>query len=335
MEDILVNEYRAEILECTHRGHIAVVDEHGRVIFSAGDPQFVAFTRSSAKPFQAIPGVREGIKDRYQLNEKEIALMTASHTAEQFHIKTLDEMREKIGLHDSQLTCGASYPLNVHSKEQILRDHKGRRQLYHNCSGKHLGVLAYCKAMGFPLAGYIDPDHPAQQEIRRTFAYMCELSPDQLKTGIDGCGFPVFALPLSKLALGYLKLANPEMIEDEATRKAVETITHAMNKHPEYVGGTGRVDSILLKDKNIVSKGGFKGVYAFALRKERIGVAFKILDGSEEEWAIIIESILKQIGYENQSLFEELKYHFPNQLYNDSAHQVGYTEAAFKLKHFA
>ena len=35
-----------------------------------------------------------------------------------------------------------------------------------NCSGKHAAMLAACVARGWPLAGYLDPEHPLQREVR-------------------------------------------------------------------------------------------------------------------------------------------------------------------------
>ena len=51
---------RGGIVESTHLGSIAIVDTSGKLLYSYGDPYAVAFLRSSAKPFQALPFIERG-----------------------------------------------------------------------------------------------------------------------------------------------------------------------------------------------------------------------------------------------------------------------------------
>ncbi|MGV2886978.1 asparaginase [Paenibacillus taichungensis] len=328
---LLIKEYRAGVMECAHYGHISITDENGNVVYSAGDPHFRAFTRSSAKPFQAIPGIRAGIAGHYGLTAQEIAIMSSSHRSEPMHIQVLEQIESKIGLGEECLICAPSYPLNEESRNQWLRAQGEKRRILHNCSGKHLGILAYTQMKQADLGTYAEPEHPVQREILETMAYMAGIEQKEIKLGTDGCGFPVFSLPLSALSNAYLKLACPDLIEDPSTRSAVETITGAMNEYPLMVGGTQRVDSVLLEDSNIVAKGGFKGVFGFALKKERLGITFKVLDGSEEEWAYIAISILEQIGYSNRKTIERLAEVYPPDIRNDAGKVVGRAEIEFKL----
>jgi L-asparaginase II len=328
---LLIKEYRAGVMECAHYGHISITDENGKVVYSAGDPHFRAFTRSSAKPFQAIPGIRAGIAGYYNLTAQEIAIMSSSHRSEPMHIQVLEQLESKIGLGEECLICAPSYPLNEESRNQWLRAQGEKRRILHNCSGKHLGILAYTQMKQADLGSYAEPEHPVQREILETMAYMAGIEEKEIKLGTDGCGFPVFSLPLSALSNAYLKLACPDLIEDPSTRSAVETITGAMNEYPLMVGGTQRVDSVLLEDSNIVAKGGFKGVFGFALKKERLGITFKVLDGSEEEWAYIAQSILEQIGYSNRKTIERLAEVYPPDIRNDAGKVVGRADSEFKL----
>lgn len=328
---LLIKEYRAGVMECAHYGHISITDENGKIVYSAGDPHFRAFTRSSAKPFQAIPGIRAGIAGHYGLTAQEIAIMSSSHRSEPMHIQVLEQLESKIGLGEECLICAPSYPLNEESRNQWLRSQGEKRRMLHNCSGKHLGVLAYTQMKQADLGSYAEPEHPVQREILETMAYMAGIEQQEITLGTDGCGFPVFSLPLSALSNAYLKLACPDLIGDPSTRSAVETITGAMNEYPLMVGGTQRVDSVLLEDSNIVAKGGFKGVFGFALKKERLGITFKVLDGSEEEWAYIAQSILEQIGYSNQKTIQRLAEVYPPDIRNDAGKVVGRAEIEFKL----
>lgn len=331
METVLVREYRSDLLECVHSGHIAIVGEGGELKGYAGDPGFVSFTRSSAKPLQAIPGIRGGIVEHYGLTPEEIALMTASHRGESYHISTLESISSKIGIDENHMICATSYPLDYSSREKAIRG-LGKRKFYHNCAGKHMGILAYSKLKGLPLEEYSQPEQTVQREIIDTIAYMANVAPESIGLGTDGCGLPVFALPLTALATAYLRLACPDLIGDEPTRKAVTTITAAMNAHPEMVSGFGRLDSILLEDDNIIAKGGFKGVYCFGLRRERLGIAFKILDGSEEEWGLIVQSILNQLGYNQKNTLDKLRAAFSGVIYNDGGTRVGHADTAFRLE---
>ena len=331
-DTMLLKEFRSGVLESAHRGHICIVDDKGRVIYSAGDPHFRTFTRSAAKPLQAIPGIRAGIADAYEFSQNEIALMVSSHRSEPFHRDTLEQMKEKINIDEDGLVCAPSFPLHEESRTDYIRQQGDKRRLLHNCSGKHMGVLAYSKVRGYDLHSYADPNHPVQQEIKQTISDLGEIDPSDMVAGVDGCGFPVYALPISTMATAFLKLACPDLIEDEGTRKAVQIITSAMNKSPQMVGGTGRVDSVLLQDENIVAKGGFQGVFCFALRKERLGISFKVLDGSDEEWGLIVKSILTQIGYDNTETIQRLTEQFPEEIQNDARIVVGKAEPAFMLK---
>lgn len=328
---LLIKEYRAGVMECAHYGHISITDEYGRIVYSAGDPHFRAFTRSSAKPFQAIPGIRAGIASHYGLSAQEIAIMSSSHRSEPEHIRVLEQLSGNIGLGEECLICAPSYPLNEESRNQWLRGQGEKRRILHNCSGKHLGILGYSQMKQVDLGSYAEPDHPVQREILETFADLAGIEEKEIELGTDGCGFPVFSLPLSALSNAYLKLACPDLIADPSTRTAVETITSAMNEHPLMVGGTERVDSVLLEDDNIVAKGGFKGVFGFGLKKERLGITFKVLDGSEEEWAFITQSILRQIGYSNERTIARLAEVFPSDIRNDAGTLVGHADSEFIL----
>lgn len=335
MEPALIQEFRGGFLECVHRGHICVVDEHGRVIQHVGNPDYRVFTRSSAKPIQAIAGIKAGIIERFDLTEAEIAVMTASHRGAHNHVQALESIMEKTGIGEEHMICAPSLPLDRPSREQLLREGGEPRRLYHNCAGKHLGVLAYCKMCDLPLAGYSEISHPAQQETLRMLANLANVRTDEISLAIDGCGFPVFNLPLSALAAAYMKLSCPDLIEEAETAKAISIITSAMNHNPLLVSGRGKVDSIMLADDNVVAKGGFKGVYAFSLRKERVGVALKVMDGSEEEWGLIVLRILEQLGYHNENTLQQLRDTFTTEIYNDEGWAVGSMESVFQLSPFS
>ncbi|HTG68281.1 MAG TPA: asparaginase [Candidatus Udaeobacter sp.] len=327
----LVDQYRGGRLENIHFGHICGVDEKGEIIFSAGDPEWVAFMRSSAKPFQAIPEFIQGIPDKYRFTDKEKTIMTASHRAEAYHVEALQAMLDKLGLCEEQLICAQTYPLSPQARDELVTGHKPKRRIYHNCSGKHLGILALSKEKGYPLEGYGEPAHPAQAEVLDIVAYMSDFPAQNIHISVDGCGFPVYALPLKHIASMYLKLACPDLIGRAEVRSAAGEVSRLMNDHSEMVSAPWFICSTLLRDPNIVAKGGAKGIYSFGLRKERMAFALKVLDGSEEPWPIIVASILEQIGYDNQDTIDRMHALTPKELRNDSGRMVGEHKAVFKL----
>ncbi|MFW5435125.1 asparaginase [Paenibacillus apiarius] len=329
---VLVEEFRGDWLECAYTGHVAGVNEHGETLFHVGDEGYVSFMRSSSKPVQALPALLAGVPEHYGLSDEEIVLMTASHRAQKFHVEALESFMKKTGITEDKFVCKPTYPLNSAAKDERIAHGEPPRSLYHNCSGKHLGVLALCKMMGWPTHNYAEPDHPVQQHVLKLMSQLSDMPADRIKLGTDGCGFPVYAIPIRNIALLYLRLACPDLIADEEVRKAVVRLTTLMNKHPFYVSGTELICPTLLQDGNIVAKGGAKGIYCFGLRKQRMGIAFKVMDGSEDQWPLIVAHILKEIEYPNVETIERLKRLSPAETKNDNDRIVGYREPKFHLQ---
>ncbi|MCS7464277.1 asparaginase [Paenibacillus doosanensis] len=328
----LVEEYRGGVLENVHYGAVTIVDEKGRLLYSAGDPEHMTFLRSAAKPFQAIPAMKRRIDEAYGLTGRETALLAASHRGEAFHIDALESMMHKIGIDEEALHCCATYPLNEDAKAQRYWAHEAKRRIFHNCSGKHTGMIALCKHMGWDEHTYYDPEHPVQKEIVQTLAYIAEVPEASIPQGVDGCGLPIFALPLSRIAYAFLKLACPDLIADADTRDAAGRIARLMNEYPDMIADTRFVCSELLKDANLAAKGGAKGVYGIGLRQERIGISLKVSDGSEQVWPCIIASILERLGYGNEETIDRLYKLVPNTIVNDGGTEVGFRRAVFDLK---
>ncbi|NLO83145.1 MAG: asparaginase [Clostridiales bacterium] len=314
MSEVLVEEYRGSIVENVHRGFICGISDDGRIVYSVGDQNRMTYMRSTAKPIQAIPVFKLGLVEKFGLEGKEAAILCASHMAEPFHIEALESIMKKTGIGEDKLICMAK-----------------PRRIYHNCAGKHFGILMLCKELGHEMDGYWKIEHPVQQLIKEHISIISGYPEDDIQIGVDGCGVPVFAMPLKFLANAFLRLACPDLISDNAVRGAVERIVTLMNAHPEMIAGTRSVCSTLLQDDNIVAKGGAMGVYCFGLKKERLGFVLKIEDGSADEWPLIIASILEQIGYSNKATIERLNTSFPNEIKNDNGFIVGSKKACFIL----
>ena len=328
----LMEQYRGSVLENVHLGVLCGVNEYGEVIFEVGNADHPAFLRSAAKPFQAIPVVQHQVVEKFGLTGEEAALFAASQRGEAYQLRALESILTKTGLSEELLITKPTIPLNDEPKAAYLMKGLPPRCICHNCSGKHLGILALCKLMGYRMDSYWDVDHPVQQQIVRTLSDLSQCPAENIQIAIDGCGLPVFALPLKSSASAYLKLACPDLIADESIRRAVIQITEYMNAYPNMIASHGFICSELLRDSNIVAKGGAKGFYAFGLKEERIAFALKVIDGSEAPWPIIVASILEQIGYSNKETISRMYELTPREIRNDNGVIVGMNKAAFQLK---
>ncbi|MED2253324.1 asparaginase [Brevibacillus sp. FSL K6-0770] len=333
MRDVpLVEEYRGGILENVHSGIVCGVDEHGQVIYSAGEVMHVVLLRSAAKPFQAIPVARQKIDERFGLTSREAALFAASHRGEAYHLEGLESILAKTGIREDELLTCPTYPLNEAPKFACLSQGVAKRRLFHNCAGKHLGFLALSKERGYTTSDYYKQEHPAQQEALAAFASLAEYPQEHIGLAVDGCGFPVYALPLKHLAIAYLKLACPDLIAEQENRQAVEKVTGWMTAHPEIIASHQFICTALLTDPNIIAKGGAMGVYGFALKKERISFSLKVLDGSELVWPLVIANILEQIDYNNKETIARLHALAPKEIVNDNQLVVGEKRPVFVLE---
>ncbi len=323
---IIVEEHRGGKLENTHQGMICIVNDKKEVIYQKGNIASHVFYRSAMKPIQAIPIFSTGIIEKYQLSQREAALFTASQRGESYHQEALISLLGKLGLSESSLICGESYPLNDEPKEQYLWHHKEKRKLFHNCAGKHLGFLAYAKEKGLDLHSYADANHPLQQEILAQVASLSETSIENIHEGVDGCGAPVYGVPLKNMAISYLKFAAPDLFQNKETAQAVVKIGEVMHEHPEIVASHNFICTVLLQDPNIIAKGGAQGVYCLALKKERISIAVKVMSGSELVWPVLIAEILKKLTYSNPQTIERLLAIRSEDILNDNGIPIGETK---------
>ncbi|MFC5406931.1 asparaginase [Cohnella soli] len=329
--------------ENVHRGRISVVSaEDGRLLYAAGDAHASAYVRSTAKPVQAVSSLLEGAADAYGYEERHLAMMAASHRGSAEQIATLEEILRLTGIDEDALAVQPTLPVGRSARDAYIAAGGKPRKLLHTCAGKHLGVLAWSKLKGWPLAGYIHPDHPAQQQILRVLKRWTEAEDAPVLLGKDGCGFPVASMPLDRLALAYGRLASPEFATDvaadaevgEEAKAAVEAakVAKAMQAYPELVEGPGRLASELLRDPNIVAKSGAHGVFAFGLRKEKLGIALTVSDGTEVAWPHIVKALLEQLGGASEETQARLERVFPAEFLNDAKELAGSWQAVFELE---
>ena len=286
---------RGDEVESLHAGSIAVVDTGGRILYAAGDPECLTFTRSTIKPFQAAPFIAAGGAERFGLDARELALLCASHSGEEMHVQTVQSILQKADCQEQQLGCGCHVPMR-YSLEALPPPGAVFTQLHHNCSGKHAGFLASCIQHGWPIADYLNPSHPLQLAVRRSVAHFAGMAEDELKMGIDGCSAPNYAMPLSRLALSYARLAQDG--SDDVYGDAPAKLCAAMTASPELVSGTGRTDVAFMQSGpgDWVAKIGAEGVQVIGIRSAGLGIAVKVADGNTRALCTATVSVLQQLG---------------------------------------
>ncbi len=278
-------------------GSVAVVDRAGKLIARVGDVDSPIFTRSALKPLQALPLVANPRFAEYGLTAKEIALLCSSHNGEAIHAETAQRLLAKIGLTDSALQCGSHAPYWYKWNHQRPEEGKRWSSYFHNCSGKHSGMLLQAKLLAASTETYLDPENAVQQLIRDAVAYATGASePEAMPWGTDGCSAPNFAVPLKGLAQAFAWLSNSE--DDARYGSAPRILFEAMAAHPEMVSGEGRNDLALSKAGrgDWATKVGADGVQTLASRSRGIGIAAKLSNGNGEALMVAFCEVLEQLN---------------------------------------
>lgn len=336
----LVEVTRGEIIDTRHRGAVAAIHVAGDRLGSLGEPaDMLAHWRSSAKPFQSMPLVSTGAASHFDLSAKDLAVCCGSHSGEPVHTDRVASLLSRVGLDPSHLACGQHPPIHGPSAEALVRRGTTPTSLHHNCSGLHAGMLILARHLDAPIDGYGEPNHPVQQEILAHVARFTNLEPAQIAKGVDGCSVPTFGITVDRMALAYARLMEPGAAGiREPLRSAAIAIRDSMAAHPLLVGGTGRLDTDLMKagGGNLVSKGGAGGVQCVGLAGG-IGVAIKIEDGEGgpldliRAKAVAMLAVLQQLGLVSQDRFEAVMAHAMPPVTTSRGRVVGEARPAFDL----
>lgn len=328
----LIESLRGGTLECVYFGAVAVADAQGRLVASAGDPQWVSFTRSTLKALQALPFVQAGGPRQFGFSRENVAMMCASHSGEPMHVAQVEDMLDKAGLNYRTLQCGCHVPLFAELGVAPAPSPGSYDERHNNCSGKHAGFLACCVQQGWPVDSYLAPGHPLQQAIRRDVARAVGLAPDDLKIGIDGCSAPNYAMPLVNLARGYARLASGPA--DSEFGPSFVQLSDAMTAHPELVSGTGRNDLAFSRAGrgDWVAKAGADGVQALASRSRAQAFVVKIADGNKTALHAATVAVLDQLGWLDARQRDELRPWRAEAIANLRGTQVGERRPAFTLQ---
>jgi L-asparaginase II len=306
------------VCESVHLGHVAVCDADGRLLASLGDPERVVFARSCLKPIQAAASLRH---IEFEVPDELVAVMCGSHNGEPAHVRAVRRLLRSGGASESDLRCPPARPWLASAAAAR------RRPIFHNCSGKHAGMIVAARHAGWGSAGYLEPGHPLQREIRRAVRRASGSDP---RIGVDGCGAPVFGLPLSGLATAFARLARAERLGVWAgpARRGVR----AMLAHPFLVAGTGRSDTLLMEAApGIVAKVGAEGLHCASMLAPGIGVAVKIADGGDRAAGPALVRVLGLLDGLLPSQLEELRT-LARPPVLGGGRQVGELAAEFRLR---
>ena len=323
---LLAEVWRGEVLEVAVRGHVAVVDESGRLVASAGDPEAVTPVRSAVKPIQAQPLVTGGALERLGLDDRAVAVACASHTGEPVHVETVHRVLGAAGLDDSALSCGAHRPFDDAAARALVAAGQAPGPVHNNCSGKHAGMLAACVVAGWPVAGYASFDHPLQAQIRALLSRLSGVDVEAAPWGIDGCGLPTHGLPLSALARAFAVAA--------ASDAGFARCQAAMAAHPMLVGGTGRFDTALLQTagSSVTGKSGGAACWVGVARGGGPAVAVKLEAGALGQVPPVAVAALVGAGLLPAELPGPLRAHAAPPLTNWAGAVVGETRVRLVLE---
>ena len=278
---VLVEIRRGAVIECWHRGVVAVVDVDGRIVAQTGDVERAIFARSSIKPLQALPLVETGAADASGAEPVDLALACASHGGEPQHVERILAWLTRLGLSAQDLECGVHPPYHAPSAAALIRAGQAPTTLHHDCAGKHTGVIATCRHLGEPTRGYIEPTHPAQRRILRALEEMCGLDLADAPRGRDGCGFPQIAIKVRALAHAVARLGCPDALPP-LRAASCRRLAAAMMAHPVMVSWSNNFVAQVsaIAHAKVLLKSGADGVFVAAIPAKGLGIALKIEDGA-------------------------------------------------------
>ncbi|MDG2989940.1 asparaginase [Candidatus Synechococcus calcipolaris G9] len=291
--DLEVRLLREGIIESIHHVHAVVCDDRGRILSLAGNAETAAFIRSSLKPFQALAVTSSGTLERFNLNDRDLAVICSSHRG------AIDQVRQVFNIlwHADVDPTALQCPIPK----------GGQGPLEHNCSGKHAGMLAVCQQRNWPLGTYLQRNHPVQALILGKVAELLRMPAAEFIYAHDDCGAPTYFMQLVQMATLYGQLAS-------GNDWAMERVVRAMTHHPLLVSGEGEFDTEVMRltEGEIISKTGAEGVQCIGRVGEGLGLAIKVSDGSKRAKYAVGIHLLKQLGWITPAIAEALDETFFN-----------------------
>ena len=242
------------------------------------------------KPIQAFPLVATGAADAFDLADEHLALACASHNGEPRHVDVVGEWLGRLGYDADTLECGAHMPIHGPSEDDMIRGGVEPDRRHNNCSGKHSGFLTVCRHLGIDPAGYLEPDHPVQaHHVTKATEAACEIDLSGQTPVVDGCGIPVWEMPLENLAQGWATLTTTE----EGRR-----LYAAMQADPFMVAGTGRMCTRIMEaSSGLAVKTGAEGVFSGVHVESGLAWSLKARDGATRASEAAVLWLIRDLGF--------------------------------------
>jgi L-asparaginase II len=280
---------RSGFVESRHLGALVVVGPEGDILLSKGNPAALVYGRSALKPFQATAIISSGVN----LTGEYAAIVAASHTGTDNHVRLVRQLLHGAGLTADALGCPADWPGDLKAQDELVLRGETKSPLYMNCSGKHAGMLLACVANEWPTAGYLDPAHPLQKKVVEVIE---RFTGERIShSGTDGCGAPVHAISLVGLAKGIRTIAQASPDSPFGLYRSAATVATAMRRHGWVIEGPGGADTVIIDRLGLLSKQGAEGVMVLSTDNGTT-VALKILDGNLRVAAIVALHALGRAG---------------------------------------
>ena len=290
---LVVEVTRGDRLESRHEVDVAIVDADGRLVRAHGDAHREVMPRSACKPVQALPLVTTGAADAFSLGSVELALACASHDGEPGHVSAVRAWLDRLGLDAGALACGSHLPMHAGSAADMVAAGDTPDQTHNNCSGKHVGFLTVLRHLDLPLDGYLAPSHPLQADhVTPALAEACRVDLASQVPGIDGCGIPVWSVPLDGLAGAWAGLGSA------AAGAPATRLLDAMRAEPFHVAGSDRTCTRIIRaaSGSAVVKTGAEGVFCAALPASGLGLGLKVRDGARRAADAAVLHLLTDLG---------------------------------------
>jgi L-asparaginase II len=325
-----VEVWRGDVVESRHRICIAVCDADGSLRAQSGNVELVVYARSAVKPLQALPLVDDGVADHFGMSLAELALCCASHSGEPRHVDAAQSMLRKIGADEEALACGPHAPFHEPSARVLRESGREPSRVHNNCSGKHAGMLALARHHGWPLAGYHTLEHPVQQRMLSEIARWTDLPSDEIPTAVDGCGVATFAAPILAFAQAFARFAAAARRGDAGP----SAIVNAMTRNPEYVGGSGRLCTELMRSAKgrLFVKVGAEGVFLVGAPGAELGIGVKVEDGAQRAAEPALIGVLRALNLLSDDEVADLGRFAEPVLFNTRGEAVGLIRTAVQLE---
>lgn len=302
MKELYIQGIRGQTIETLHRVHFLAQNKHG-IVMQCGSKELVTPTRSAAKPFMVNHQLNLAKKSGIELSDKHVSLMVSSHNGEYVHRKAVEELLKLAQCNVNDLHCGTHIPFFDWLYGEFFQEKDEKRQLFHNCSGKHAGMLLLNLLVGGNKEQYWELNHPIQEMITSSVKDMFEIAKnDEFSIVLDGCGVPNYCVTLSKLASAYLKVCCDERLA---------RIREAVLNEPYMIAGKDRVETDIIRNCGFFAKSGSDGVFCVTVPSECLSIVLKVEDGGDDaaESAIVeILSTLDLLTQEQEQILNKYRY---------------------------